>query len=56
MARNTSIALLIVLLTAILAHAEVPLKSKAELQDEAIIEVGEPVEGRTDRRVELMER
>lgn len=35
MARNTSIAVLIALLTAILAHAEVPLKSKAELQDEA---------------------
>jgi hypothetical protein len=35
MARNTSIAVLIALLTTILAHAEVPLKSKAELQDEA---------------------
>jgi hypothetical protein len=35
MARNTSIAVLIALLTTILAHAEVPLKTKAELQDEA---------------------
>jgi hypothetical protein len=36
MARNTSIALLIALVAAILGHAEVALKSKAGLGDEAI--------------------
>ena len=42
MARNTSIALLIALLTAILVHADVPLASKAELREEAThIVIGE---------------